>query len=129
MSMRLLITLALCLQMLAPAAAWAQTKNPLNYSLKEYAAVLFMTLLGGFAGWYAKVRKGEVPMSSLFALIGEMATSALAGLGAFFVCDYLGVPIGVTASFAGLCGYMGGRAIEVAERYLQKRADVLGAKD
>jgi hypothetical protein len=121
---RLVVVLALCVQLLHPLAAMAQTKtDPLSYPLKHYGVVLCMTLLGGFAGWYMKVRKGEIPGASLFSLIGEMATSSLAGLGAFFVCDYFGVPIGVTAAGAGLCGYMGGRAIEVAERYLKRRVD------
>ena len=99
------------------------TKDPLSYPLRNYAVILGMSLLGGFAGWYAKVRKGEIPGASLFALIGEMATSALAGLGAFFVCDHFDFALGVTAAAAGLAGYMGGRAIEVAERWAQARID------
>lgn len=127
--MRIMSIIFLVLCMLAPIAAWAQSKDPLSYPLRHLAGVLFMTLLGGFTGWYAKVRKGEVPGSSLFALIGEMATSSLAGLGAFLVCDYVSVPIGMTAAIAGVCGYMGGRAIDMAEQMLLKRAERLAAKD
>lgn len=99
--------------------------DPFNVPLREGAAILGMALLGGFVGWYRKVRAGEIPGSSLFALVGEMATSSLAGMGAFFVCAYLGLPMGLTAAIAGLCGYMGGRAIEMAERALQARIDRL----
>lgn len=127
--MRILSLIFLVLCMLAPIAAWAQSKDPLSYPLRQLGGVLFMTLLGGFVGWYMKVRKGEVPGSSLFALIGEMATSSLAGLGAFLVCDYLNVPIGMTAAIAGVCGYMGGRAIDMAEQMLLKRAERLAAKE
>ncbi len=123
--MRLLAILALCLGLLAPITSWAQSKNPLNYALREYLAILGMTLLGGFAGWYSKVRKGEVPGSSLFALIGEMAISSLAGLCYFCICDYVGAPIGVMAAGSGLAGYMGGRFIEWAEKKLIARADRL----
>lgn len=119
--MRILVTLALCLQLLAPLSAWAQSRDPLSYPLKHYAFVLSMTLLGGFVGWYVKVRKGEVPAHSLFALIGEMATSSLAGLGAFLICDWLNAPLGITGAVAGLCGYMGGRAIEIGEKWLAQR--------
>jgi hypothetical protein len=115
--------------MISPAIAWAQSRDPLGYPLRQYGVVLFMTLLGGFAGWYNKVRKGDLPTGSLFALIGEMATSALAGLGSFFVCDYFAVPIGITAAAAGLCGYMGGRAIELAEKVLKDRVDRAAAKE
>lgn len=122
--MRFAVQLYLCLALMQPFVAMAQAavRDPLSYPLRQYGVVLFMTLLGGFVGWYSKVRKGEVAVSSLFALIGEMATSALAGLGSFFVCDYLNVPLGITAAVAGLCGYMGGRAIEMAERWMQQRA-------
>lgn len=123
--MRFLVQIYLCLALAQPSLAWAEAavRDPLNYPLKQYGVILFMTLLGGFAGWYGKVRNGEVPVSSLFALIGEMATSALAGLGSFFVCDYMSVPLGITAAVAGLCGYMGGRAIELAEKKLQRKVE------
>lgn len=126
--MRIIAIIALCVGVLIPIIVKAdQAKDPLDYPLRDYGAILFMTLLGGFAGWYAKVRKGDVPNSSLFALIGEMATSSLAGLGSFFVCNYLNLPLGLTAAIAGLCGYMGGRLIEWAERKLTQRADhILG---
>lgn len=97
--------------------------DPLNYPIKHYAVVLGMTLLGGFVGWYSKVSRRQISGSSLFALIGEMATSSLAGMGAFFVCDYLKIPLGITAAIAGLCGYMGGRIIESAERWLQAKVE------
>jgi hypothetical protein len=110
-------------------AAHAAERNPLELPIRDQALVLIMTLLGGFVGWYAKVKKGEVSGASLFALVGEMTTSALAGLGAFLVCDYLNVPIGPTGAISGLCGYMGGRVIEMAERWLQARIDArMGSK-
>jgi hypothetical protein len=103
------------------AHAGEVARDVLNLPLKQYALVLGMSLLGGFAGWYAKVRRGELSSASLFSLIGEMATSALAGLGAFFLCDHLQVPLGVTAAITGMAGYMGGRAVDLAERLLQAR--------
>lgn len=119
---RYLIAIALA-AWVSVAAAADLPRDPFAYSLRQYAAVLGMTLLGGFVGWYTKVRKGEVSAASLFALIGEMATSALAGLGAFFVCDWMAVPVGVTAAVAGMAGYMGGRVIDQAERLLQARIE------
>lgn len=97
-------------------------RDPLSYPLRHYLVVLGMTLIGGFAGWYVKVRRGEVLASSLFALVGEMTISALAGLGTFFACDYAGVPIGITAAASGMAGYMGGRAIDLLEVHLMRRA-------
>lgn len=107
------------------AGAWAQSRDPLGRPLRDYGVVLAMTLLGGFAGWYRKVVRGDVQRGSFFALIGELTTSALAGMVCFFCCDYAGLPIDVAAAACGLAGHMGGRAIEFAERAAQRRADRL----
>lgn len=121
---RHLVAIVLACWCAVASAADLGVRDPFAvYTLRQYGSVLGMTLLGGFVGWYTKVRRGDVSAASLFALIGEMATSALAGLGAFFFCDYLAVPIGVTAAVAGMAGYMGGRAIDFAERLLQRRIE------
>ena len=38
--MRTIATLALCIALIAPIAAWAQARDPLNYPLRQYAVVL-----------------------------------------------------------------------------------------
>lgn len=119
---RLVAALAAFVLITGAGVAIAEPRDPLNYPLRQWVAVLGMTLIGGFAGWYVKVRKGEVPAKSLFALVGEMTISALAGALMFFLCDYGGMPIGFTAAAAGLGGYMGGRAIDMVETRLLKRA-------
>jgi hypothetical protein len=118
---RILIALLAAAYFHVAAQTVGSARDPLNYPLKHYAFILFMSLAGGFVGWYAKVRKGEISGVSLFALIGEMATSALAGMMAFLVCDHFDVPLGMTGAITGLVGYMGGRAIELGEKALQDR--------
>lgn len=56
---RLLITLILCLHLLAPMVAYAQSvvRSPVSYSLQEYGFVLGTALLGGLASFWIKVRK------------------------------------------------------------------------
>lgn len=119
-------TLAALILAAASAAARAADaiRDPLAYPLRHYLVVLGMTLIGGFGGWYVKVRRGEVLASSLFALVGEMTISALAGLGTFFACDYVGMPIGITAAASGIAGYMGGRAIDLLEAQMLRRAGI-----
>jgi hypothetical protein len=118
----ILRTLAILACSLAAGIAIAEPRDPLAYPLRQWLAVLGMTLLGGIGGWYLKVRRGEVLVTSLFALVGEMTISALAGGITFFVCDYLAVPIGATAACAGMAGYMGGRAIDMFETWGLKKA-------
>lgn len=119
--MRFLISAIIYLGMMMPA--WADEKDPLNYPLRHLLVVLGMTMLGGFAGWYKKVRKGEIAGTSIFALIGEMAVSSLAGMGAFLICSYMSVPYTLAAAISGLSGYMGGRTIEIAEKAFKRRAE------
>lgn len=101
------------------AAIVAVAKTPWGYTLKEYGGVLFLALLGGAAQWYAKVRRGELLASNITALVGELTTSALAGLLAFFVCEGFGVNPLLSAAVVGISGHMGARALALGETWLQ----------
>lgn len=98
----------------------SDSKSPLDYPIRYWVFPLLMALLGGFASWYNKVKKGELQATNLFALMGEFAVSALSGLLAFLVCDYLNVPVGVTGAAAGLAGHAGARALTLAEIFMQR---------
>lgn len=119
---RTLCALVLCLHLMLPALAVAQPRNPLDYPLKQYGLILGVALLAGFASWYAKVRKGEIPLWSVYHLIGELATSALAGLLCFWLCEWAGLAPLLTAPLTGLAGHMGVRAITMLEEWATKRA-------
>jgi hypothetical protein len=121
--MRIAILFMLCMQMLLPAIAYAQAtlKDPLNYPLRQYGFMLGTALLGGLVSWYAKVRKGEIAAWSINQLIGELATSAFAGLLAFWLCESMSLAPLVTASLVGIAGHMGTRAIQGLENFAQKR--------
>lgn len=101
----------------------AVAKTPWGYSLKEYGFVLAMALLGGVVEWYAKVKRGELNSRNLTALVGELTTSALAGLLAFFVCEWLGVNQLLAAAVVGISGHMGARALALGEAWLQRRVE------
>jgi hypothetical protein len=122
--MRFASIIVVVLLALAPFFAWAQDKarDPLSVPLKTYVLMLGAALLGGFVSWYGKVRRGEIPGYSLFHLVGELATSALAGVMCFWVCSALGVSEMMAAAFTGLSGHMGARAISLFEEYMIKRA-------
>lgn len=128
----LIIQITLCLQLLSPMSVMAQSvspKDPLSYPLKTYGFMLVMAIFGGFVSWYAKVRRDEIPGSSLFHLIGEITTSAFAGLVTFFICEYAGLSRGITAPLVGIAGHMGAKVIswyeERATRALSKKVEVL----
>lgn len=119
---RFVLTLILCLHLMLPAMAWAQTvlKTPLSYTLREYGVVLAVAILGGAANWWAKVRRGELLMWNISALIGELCTSAFAGLMAFYICEWWGIPPLLTAAIVGMSGHAGARGLGWLEAIGQK---------
>ncbi|RZI62320.1 MAG: hypothetical protein EOP37_03180 [Rubrivivax sp.] len=115
-----LIVLAV-VALLVPIAAWAQSKGPLDYSLKQYGFILGVALLGGIVSWSHKVRKGDAQAWNLMQLIGELTTSAFAGLLAFWLCELSGAPALLGAALVGIAGHMGSRAINTFESFALRR--------
>jgi hypothetical protein len=103
------------------------TKDPLSYPLKQYGFVLAMAIFGGLVSWYAKVRDGKAAAWNIMQLIGELTTSAFAGLLTFWGCELLNSPALLTPALVGIAGHMGTRAISAFEDAVRKRfGDVTG---
>jgi CHASE2 domain-containing sensor protein len=115
--------LILAVLALLPVVARSQQadRHPLDYPLQQYAFILGVALLGGLVSWYAKVRAGRLHGWNLMHLIGELATSAFAGLLAFWLCAWAGANPLVTAALVGIAGHMGARAIAVFEDWAQRK--------
>lgn len=118
---RLLAALVAATPFAASAATATVEKDPLNYSLGQYGAMLSIALLGGLVSWIGKVRRGDVGAWNIMQLVGELATSAFAGLLCFWICEAFGTPSLVTISLVGIAGHMGTRAIIIFERWAAKR--------
>ena len=120
------LTLILCLHLLIPMAAQAQAaiKGPLDVSLKQYGFFLAVALLGGFVSWFSKVRRGELAAASLMHLIGELSTSAMAGLLAFWVMQWMQTPDMLQAAIVGVAGHMGAKFITWLESVMKRRAEL-----
>jgi hypothetical protein len=121
--MRLLRTAAAHLiGLLLPLAARADSgKDPLAYPVKQYGFVLGLALFGGLVSFYARVRKGEVMALNITQLIGELTTSAFAGLLCFWLCELSGAPPLLAACLVGVAGHMGTRAISTFEQFAMRR--------
>jgi hypothetical protein len=122
---RFLLEILLCMHLLLPPLAHAQqaavVKGPFDYSLKLWALMLGLAVVGGFVSWYAKVRRGDLSGTNLQALIGELTTSAFAGVLTFFVCEAMNMAPLYTAATVGIAGHMGTKAIDLVERRLVSR--------
>lgn len=123
--MRTLITLILSLHLWLPLSSWADVaarqKTALDYSLSQYGMTLAVALLGGFVGWLNKVRKGELQMFNIFHLVGELATSSLAGLLCFWICEWAGASPLLTIALVAISGHMGARGIALFEEWAARR--------
>lgn len=126
--MRFILSILLALCLLLPHISRAQDilKDPLRYSLRDYGLVLAVALLGGGVSWYAKVKRGEVPGYGVLQLVGELATSAFAGLIAFWLCEWGNFPQLLTVALVAISGHMGTTAIQQFEKFAERR---LGTKD
>lgn len=131
---RLLITLILCLHLLTPMVVYAQSvvRSPVSYSLQEYGFVLGTALLGGLASFWIKVRKGEVLMWNLSALIGELCVSAFAGLIAFWLCEYLNLNPLLTSAIVGMSGHAGAKGLvwleSLGQRVVERKFGLAATK-
>lgn len=105
------------------AAQAAPHKSILDYPLRDLLFICLMITLGGFASWYNKVRRGELAATNMFALFGEAAVSALAGLMFGLLTDALGAPFSVVVAAAGLGGHAGARALTAIEVMGRKAAE------
>lgn len=121
------IQIVLCLHLLLPlwAHADAVVKDPLNFSLRQYGLILCLSIFGGIVSWYAKVRKGEASVTSIGGMIGEVTTSAFAGLIAFYLCEFANLAPLLTAACAGMAGHAGPRGVAILETYLQRKVELL----
>lgn len=131
---RLLITLIFCMHLAMPVMAYAQSavRSPVSYSLQEYGFVLGTALLGGLASFWIKVRKGEVPMWNLSALIGELCVSAFAGLIAFWLCEYMNFNPLLTSAIVGMSGHAGAKGLvwleSIGQRVVERKFGLAATK-
>lgn len=119
----------LALGLHAQAAPQPVDKDPLDYSLRQYGIVLIFSLLGGLVSWVSKVRAGTLRGFQMLHLVGELATSALAGLLMFYFCEWIGLPKLLTICLVGVFGHMGTRGIALFEQWAERRFGTLTADD
>lgn len=104
-------------------------KDPTAYGLITYLWVTGLAAWGGIVSFYRKVKSGETRSFNVVELIGEITTSAFAGLITFWLGEAAQLDPLVTAALVGISGHMGSRAIYQIERWVQTRLDNATAKE
>lgn len=97
-------------------------KDPTTYSLLTYAWVTVLSSWGGFISYSRKVRTGIIARYSMVEFIGEISTSAFAGVLTFYLCEASSMSPLLTAAMVGISGHMGSRTIFCFEQWIQKKA-------
>ena len=98
-------------------------KDPTTYGLLTYLWVTGLAAWGGLVNFYRKVKTGESRFFNIAELIGEIVTSAFAGLITFWLCEAAEFNQLISAALVGISGHMGSRAIYQIEKLVQLRLD------
>lgn len=96
-------------------------KSPEAYSFITYGWVFALAILGGVVSFMRKLQLGHTRVFNLVEFIGEIVTSAFAGVLTFWICEHSGLSPLMTAAFVGISGHMGSRALFMAEGWLTKQ--------
>ena len=96
-------------------------KDPTSYSLITYGWVFMLAILGGVVNFMRKLQQGHTRIFNLVEFVGEIVTSAFAGVITFWMCEHAQISPLVTAAFVGISGHMGSRAIFMFENFLKNK--------
>ena len=96
-------------------------KDPTSYSLLTYAWVFLLSILGGVVNFMRKIRAGHSRAFNIVELLGEIATSAFAGVITFWLCENANIAPLITAALVGISGHAGSRAILFFEDVLKSK--------
>lgn len=96
-------------------------KDPTTFSLFTYLWVVCLSMWGGVVSFYKRVKTGEVAPHNIMEFVGEIVTSAFAGVVTFYLCEAADITPLLTAVFVAVTGHMGTRAIYLIEKVVEKR--------
>lgn len=96
-------------------------KDPTSYSLLTYGWVFMLAILGGIVNFMRKLQQGHARAFNLVEFVGELVTSAFAGVITFWLCEHAGISQLMTAALVGVSGHMGSRALFMFEEYLKEK--------
>lgn len=96
-------------------------KDPTTYGLLTYAWVIGLSSWAGAVNFMRKLRSGHARAFNLVELVGEIMTSALAGLVTFWLAERAGMDGLTSAALIAIAGHMGSRALFRIEKWLERK--------
>ena len=96
-------------------------KDPTSFTWLTYLWVILLSILGGTVNFITKVKNGMARAWNMTEFIGEIVTSAFAGIMTFYLCEWSNTPQLLTAALVGISGHMGSRAIFKMENWFEEK--------
>lgn len=101
-------------------------KDPTTYAWLTYLWVFGLSSWGGFVSFMRKRRQGQARPFNVAEFVGEIATSAFAGVLTFYLAESAGAPQLLTAAMVAISGHMGGRAVFLMETWMERKFPIVG---
>jgi hypothetical protein len=101
-------------------------KDPTNYSFVTYGWVMLLSAWGGLVSFLRKQKAGKVRAFNITEFLGELMTSALAGLITFWLCEWSNTSPLLSAALIAISGHMGSRALFQFEAWAESKFGVVG---
>lgn len=80
--------------------------------------LLFIAIFGAITKYVSRMKKDPNMRFSLSGFLGECFVACFSGLMMALICSELALSFYMAAALCGLAGYIGGRALELAEEKL-----------
>lgn len=96
-------------------------KDPTSFAWLTYFWVLALSALGGVVSFINKIKRGVSRPFNITEFLGEVLTSAFAGILTFYFCEWAGFNQLLEAALVGISGHMGSRAIFQFERWAENK--------
>lgn len=98
-------------------------KDPTSYAALTYLWVGLLAMGGGLVAFIRRLNKQKTPQPLgvvFMKLMGELIISGFAGVVTFYLCEHMGVAPLLTAVFVAISGHLGGNAIDIITKKLEK---------
>lgn len=125
-SIRIVALLALTAISCLVYGADTKHRTPFDYEFLTYVWVMGLAAFGGVVNFSRKMREGAVRAFNLTEFIGEIATSAFAGLLTFWLTEAADMDKLLAAVLIAVSGHMGSRAIFMIEKAWQRKVENKG---
>ena len=94
-------------------------------AMLSWGLLIGLSLWGGFASFYRKLKDGHARVFNITELIGELVISGFTGIVVANLCDsFPACPVPLKYALVGIAAHMGSRALFKLESLVNKKFDL-----